>query len=245
MMFSAVDLSLVGPFGKNQMLYLGEGVNLILGSNGSGKTTIAKELLRSYRATFSRRDLPLELAIALVFIGDDYCHNLKRAELIVAATTSLPDTSNLHVFAQIVSYYVNRMIAKKVLRGGSKFDQLEDFSFPFEATISNNNTIRIASASGADMGSYFSASGDSLLLSLACNFALRDLLQFPDPLVVDDGFSLLDESLLSSIYRIILKLKNQRVLLCSPVECERIGIEPHHSLDRDENGLTMVMRRRA
>ena len=237
MEFGSVNISSHGPFSGNQILRFHANVNLIKGSNGTGKTTIFRELLRQYREQYRRNDIPAELAIKLVFIGEGYGHEERRGESIVAAAQALQAVQCLHVLPQLISHRVNQLVARKVMWGQSKFGQPEDSGFPFVVSISEAGVLQIFGVSGGRSDSLFVAAGESFMLSLACNIALRDLLGFGDPFVIDEAFGMLDESLLPACHQGILRTNNQCIFLLSDRISERIGTNPDYILAWDDEKL--------
>lgn len=245
MIFNFIDVSLIGPFAQNQVLHLDDEVNLIQGPNGSGKTTIFHELMRLYREGFDRDDLPLEVATKLTFIGENYAHESKRGQDIVAAGNLLRGNPCMHVFPQLISHYVNQLVAKKVLWGRSKFGQPADICFPFVVSINKTAALQISNSVGVQIDGKFSAAGESFLVALACNLALRDLLDFRDPFVVDGAFGMLDESLLPSCFDKLLRTRSQKIFLISKDVCEQLQEKPHYLLAADQHERTSVVTMRA
>lgn len=246
MEFESVNISSLGPFSGNQIVRFHANVNLIQGSSGTGKTTIFRELLRQYCEQYRRNDIPAELAIKLVFIGEGYGHEERRGECIVAAAHALQAVQCLHVLPQLISHRVNQLMTQKVMWGYSKFGHPEDSGYPFVVSISEAGALEIFGASGGRFDSLFVAVGESFMLSLACNLALRDLLGFSAPFVIDGALDLLDESLLPACYQGILRTNNQSILLLSERVSERIGANPDYILVwDDEKVLTRAVATRA
>jgi hypothetical protein len=240
MRFESVNISSLGPFSENQILRFHANVNLIQGSNGTGKTTIFRELLRQYREQYRRSDIPVELAIKLVFIGESYGHEERRGQSIVVAAHKLQAVQCLHLLPKLIAHRVNQLIARKVMWGHSKFGQPEDSGYPFAVAISEEGALEIFGASGSRSDSLFVAAGESLMLSLACNFALRDLLEFGDPFVIDGAFDLLDESLLPAFYQETFRMNNQRIYLLSERISERMGADPDYVLVWDDDKVRIL-----
>lgn len=239
MQFEVANISSLGPFSENQILRFHANVNLIQGGNGTGKTTIFRELQRQYCEQYRQSDIPAELATKLAFIGEGYGHEERRGQGIVAAAQKLQAVQCLYLLPKLVSHRVNELIAPKVMwshsnRGYSKFGQLEDSGYPFSVGISEAGELEIFSASGSRSDSLFVAAGESFMLSLACNFALRDLLKFSDPLVIDGALDELDESLFPACYQEISRMNNQRIYLLSERVSRRIGASPDYVLVWDD-----------
>lgn len=245
MEFDSINVSTLGPFSADQALLFHGGINLVQGPPGSGKTTIFRELERRYRELFQRHDLPVELAVKLVFIGEDYAHSERRGESIVKAGHALTDASCIRVYPQLISHYVNQLIAPKVMWGRSKFGSADTSGYPFQVSIAESGALEIFDAKGDSVNGLFMAMGESFLLSLACNIALRDVLGFFDPIVVDGAFGMLDESLLPGCHSGIVRTKSQCIYLLSETSSKRLPITTDYVLTRVEENRTCAVRTRA
>ncbi len=245
MEFDSINVSQMGPFSADQVLLFHGGINLVQGPAGSGKTTIFRELERRYRELFQRRDLPVELAVELVFIGEDYAYCERRGESIVKSVQAESDAPCIRVLPQLISHYVNQLIAPKVMWGHSKFGSPDTSGYPFQVSIAESGAIKLFNAEGDSVDALFMAAGESFLLSLACNIAVRDVLGFLDPIVVDGAFSMLDESLLPGCHRGIARTKCQCIYLLSETTCERLPITTNYFLTRAEDYQTCAVRTRA
>jgi hypothetical protein len=236
MNFDSVDVSGLGPFGTNQTLRFHAGINFIQGGNGTGKTTILSKLLRDYSELFLRTDIPIELALKLVFIDECYGIDGRSGSNLIAAARTVRGEQCLHVLPRLVSHHVNQLIARKVMSGQSKFGEPEESGYPFSVLISDSGNLEVVDVFGRNSSGLFVAAGEKTLLALACNFALRDLFKFSDPLAVDGVFRMLDASLLSACYRGIATMGSQCVFLLTEGVMGVLDLEPDYTLVWNEQG---------
>ena len=241
MNFESINVSGAGPFAENQSIKFRDRVNVIKGPLGSGKTTIFRALERKYCETYERHNIPVELAVRLVFIGESYGYGEKRGKGIIEAGRLLPDMTCIHLLPTLISHYVNQMIAPKVIWGHSKFSSAERSGFPFQVQMSESNDLQIFNSVGNPVDNLFLAAGESFMLALACNIALRELLQFSDPIVVDGAFGMLDESILSGCHIGIERSVNQSIYLVSEACGERIPVAASNVLAQTDSGKTFVV----
>jgi len=241
MEFDSINVSKLGPFSENQTLLFHGGINLIQGPPGTGKTTVFRELERRYRELFQQRDLPVELAAKLVFIGEDYGHSERRGESIVKEGYALSAAPCIRVYPQLISYYANQLIAPKVLSGGSKFGSADTCGYPFHVSITETGALEVFDAEGDSVDRLFQAAGETFVLSLACNIALRDVLGFFDPLVVDAGFGMLDESLRRGCHMGIARTNSQCIYLFSESSAQNLEIDPDYFLTQIEGNRTCAV----
>ena len=241
MEFESIDVSALGPFTEEQVLLFHDGLNLIKGPHGSGKTTIFQELQDQYRGLYQRHDVPAELAAKLVFIGEGYAHDVRRGESIVAAGSSLSDAPCIRLFSQLISHHINQLIAPKITWGRSKFGEAKSCGYPFYASIVKSGGIEVLNTAHRAVDDLFLAMGETFLLSLACNFALRDVLGFHDPLVVDGAFGFLDESVFAGCYEGLARTKTQCIYLLSEASSERVPLNPDYVLTRVKGDRTRAI----
>lgn len=232
----------MGPFAGDQVLLFHGGINVVQGPSGSGKSTIFRGLESRYRELFQRHDLPIELAVELVFIGEDYAYDKRRGESIVKSVQDQYDAPCVRVLPQLVSHYINQLIGPKVMLGHSKFGSPDTSGYPFQLAIAESGAFGLFNANGDSVDDLFRAAGESFLLSLACNIAVRDVLGFIDPIVVDAAFDVLDESLLYGCHRGIARTNCQCVYLFSEATSERLPITSDYILTRVENYQTCAVR---
>ncbi len=233
MEFESIDVSALGPFADEQVLLFHDGVNLIKGPPGSGKTTIFQELQNQYRGLYQRHDVPFELAAKLVFVDEGYTDYQYR-ESMFAGGYSLDDAPCIRLFSQLISHHINQLIAPKALVGRNKFGGANSCGYPFHVSIKESGGIRVFNTAQRPVDDLFFAMSETFLLSLACNFALRDVLGFHDPLVVDWGSGVVDKAIFAGCYNVLVRTESQCICLLSESFAERVPRSPDYVLTEVE-----------
>ena len=144
----SVNFSKLESLTTDQTLLFHGGINLIEGPFGYDKlTTIFRELEKQYREHFKRNDLPIELAVKLVFIGEGHCSSAENAISIIDSINAMNDLPCLRVLPQLISHYINQLIAPKVMwyvRGSDSADT----RYPFKVSITDSGAPKVCDAKG-------------------------------------------------------------------------------------------------
>lgn len=238
--FEGIDLSGLGPFAENQTIRFNKGINVVKGPNGSGKTTIFRALERQYRESSQGQKLPKELSEKLVFVGENSQFTESWGEEIVGASLQLSEVGCMHVLPTLISHHLNQMIAIKVLGKPKGLEPAGSKQFPFQAAISARGDLLIADFAGVAAHEVFRASGEQFLLALACNLAIREIFNFSDPLVLDNAFGMLDDSLFQGCHKAISGGVGQAIYLLSEASSKRVPVAASNVLERTTSGKTYV-----
>ena len=218
--FRKLDISGVGPFGEGNVLHFSDGLTLICGGNGLGKTTIARALrgdnpdARLEHSGYLDPSIPdwliyFEEALRLPGGGDRYTALM---DLLATRMFSKLDWRQLE---DAITLGIREMLEVKVL-GLSKFSGVISSSQQIKLKIEEDGYLNIIDGiTGQDLNWGFRAEGERFVLYLAINRALR--LQVSSevdlPFVVDANLSVLDTGLLSEVQRFIENMGAQVILL--------------------------------
>lgn len=239
MSFETIDVSELDPFVANQANTFRSGINVVKGTHGSGKSTMFSEMQRLYRESRLRHDLPVEIALGLVFVGEGSIDR-RHVEGLVRKSRSLASVTCGHLLPTVMSHYLNRLIVPKIRKGPSKFGSA-DCSFPFRVEVSQAGEFDILDSTDGSAGDLFVAVGESVVLAIACNLALRDLFKLADPVVVDGVFDRLDPSLLDGCYRELAKCVDQSIFLIGDHLCDRFPVAAEHDLKPGADRQTTIV----
>lgn len=243
MQFESIDLSDVGPFKSDQEIKFRSQWNLIIGPNGSGKTTIFQEIQKVYDDHYEHPTEIRGLAHKLVFLDEEYSCGQTNPQSIIEDACSI-DNLNKSILERLISYNLNKIIAFKKV-SPSKFQSHDERSIaaPYEASITDSYELLIHDFSGNSLSNLFQATGEMIVLSLACNLSLRMLIGVRDPIVIDNLFSMLDSSLQVGVYRELNKSPFQKILLSNPYSHDGLDLPCDYQLvtgSESENYLTSI-----
>jgi hypothetical protein len=228
MEFQTVNVSGLGPFAQEQFIHLSHQCNLIQGANGSGKTSITAELMRIFKSAYTHDTVPLDQALSLCFIGEDYAYLNRRESSVFAAAHRIALETNSSKFTDALTFHINCLIGEKRPRN------------KFTAAINAQGSIDVCDENGC--GSPFSApaASEQFVLSLATNLAVRDLLEFYEPIVIDGAFGSLDQPILSACFRSVVERSEQRIILQSPRLFNRVSAQTDFTIVVTAKGFSEI-----
>lgn len=204
--FRYVDVRGHGPFGECATLHLRAGLNVIVGSNGSGKTTVVRELRRQYAGWSESAGLPGRplLPADLVFLdetcGAFRCHSGLQGLGLVAGNLDLA-----RLEADLGAYF-RQLLPPERLRAGHMAEARFRVQADGDVTLERGGELTPPS---------WLAWGERFLFELAWNRALRAQLD-PEgecPFVLDDLLCNLDRELTRTVAAALPGMARQVVLL--------------------------------
>ncbi|WP_427500882.1 AAA family ATPase [Methylomonas sp. MED-D] len=226
--FGKIDVSGEGPFDSGQSLSFSDGLTLIAGGNGTGKTTIANALRRKFECSDNSSDIR-DIADWLIFL-DDYvdtpCGGAPWRQLALLISSHHQSLIAPKSFEDDLTSNIREMLRVKVGSGFNKFSTRVTSVEQLRATIANDGAAFVTAVNGEDISASFQAMGERLVLYLSINASVRKLLRLDVPFVVDSQLGCLDQSLLHSCYKFISEISKQTIILESNYVVERLGEKP-------------------
>jgi hypothetical protein len=238
--FNTVKLDRLGPFGSEQSINLSSPLNFVQGPSGSGKTTIATELMREFQATYDNDIVPLEQALVLSFLGEDYAYQHLRNSTTLTPPLKAALADAPSNFVETSTFYLNQLMHEKISSGMSKFGDTDRHTRPLAVSLSEDGRFNILDSFGKDMSSFFLAAGEQFVIALATNLAIRDMLGYCEPIVVDGAFGMLDNFLLTSCFRAIVERSEQRIILHSEQVFRYVAASPDFVILHKPYGFSEV-----
>lgn len=236
--FRNVDVSNAGPFASEQSLYFSEGLTLVAGGNGTGKTTIAKTLRREYESTnrlTPEREIA-EIPSWLIFFDDDVrtpYGGAPWAPLALLMSSHREFFTRRSDFDSDLTMNVRKLLGTKLETRYSKFSTRVTSPDQLHVTLNDDGAVVLTVNDGEHVIDCFQAMGERLALFLSINAAVRKLLFFDVPFVVDSQLGFLDQSLLRSCYQFIPGVGKQTIVLESSLIVEMLGLRPHFQIVYD------------
>jgi hypothetical protein len=235
MNFKCIDVSSLGPFPKNQKITFHPGINVIQGGNGTGKTTIFLELIRNYLEKHQIQKIDVELELNLVFIDGSSPREADINLLASAANHTHGQTLFNSRLSAMISNRLNEYIRRKTAAGLSKFGELSKSGYPFSTLVSENGIIRVLDSSGRMVDSAFAAMGERFAMMLAWNLAVRDLIGFDNPIVIDGGpLDVMEVPFMEVFLEQLISQGSQCILLAPERRTERLFRNPDYVLEWDK-----------
>lgn len=222
--FRNIDVSKAGAFAGCQSLEFSDGLTMIERGAASGKESIVETLRQQFQdaeknAFIENKRIP----IWLVFLDvDAVCHCRGGASGALASVFSSSQTffTRRHEFEGYLTQNIMAML-------GSSYGRLR-------AKVSGDGRFDITDEpSGRNINAYFHSIGKQIILFLAINEALRELLSLDLPLVVDSLMDNLDPALLFPCFRFICAMNGQRIVIARDDVVERLGAKPDYRIASD------------
>lgn len=241
-----IDLSSQGPFGGNQQLHLKNGVTLISGCNGRGKTTIALAVLEDYESWPSSRDEPMPVNIRRSLILHDQKTVQKvctyPSNRLVMELMDLPMLANRKGhFEKCTASNIGRMLMHKAKTPGSKFWGMANDLNNLKMTICDGDTLRLY-LYGTSISHLFLAQAEMVVVSLALIAAVRRLVSLEAPLIVDSTLGYLDATLAQPCFAFLHGIGQQVIILDNEPGLERLNVVPDYRLVIDPFTGKMIMK---
>ena len=199
--FNPLDMSHQGPFGHGQIFRPRmQGLTMVSGPAASGKTTIVQKLRETLAAAWPLdAPLPLNVALSLGFL--DRPEELPSGgapwpllrELLEAGVA---DAAFLRRLAPLVERHLQHMMSSKVPSIPTKFNGAIGSSRELRIKIGADTSLNILDTNGRSLRGLFVAYSETVVLYLAGNRALRELLALDLPFVVGSEIDWVDHLLL-------------------------------------------------
>jgi hypothetical protein len=235
--FRNVDVSNVGPFDSKQLIYFTDGLTLVAGENGTGKTTIVKTLRREHEGSgFTKRQKTNEASSCIVFFDDNVqapCGGTPWTPLISLMSTHQEFITRRREFENDLTKNVQQLLRAKIESRSSKFLTRVSFTEQLQVRVVDDGTVAISTNDGEDIIDCFQAMGERLVLYLSINAAVRKLLSLDLPFVVDSQLGYLDRSLLYPCYQFIVGVSQQTIVFENGLVVEMLGLKPHFQIVYD------------
>ncbi|MBM3204328.1 hypothetical protein FJZ55_10555, partial [Candidatus Woesearchaeota archaeon] len=228
-----IDVSGEGPFDSGQSLSFSDGLTLIAGGNGTGKTTIANALRRKFECSDNSSDIR-DIPDWLIFL-DDYVDTpcggepWKQLALLISSHQSLIAPKS---FEYDLTSNIREILRVKIESGFNKFSTRVTSVEQLRVTIAKDGAAFVT-ANGVDITHSFHANNERLVLYLSINASVRKMLRLDVPFVVDSQLDRLDQSLLHSCYKFISEISKQTIILESNYVIEKLGEKPQHLIKYD------------
>jgi hypothetical protein len=245
--FRKLDVSGLGPFGEGNVLRFRDGLTLICGGNGLGKTTIARALRGN------SPDARLEHVGCLDPCVPDWLIYFEEAllpgggdrytALTDLLTTGVFSSVDWRLFEEAITLGLREMLEVKVL-GTSKFSGVISSSQQIELKIEEDGCLSITdSITGQDLNWGFRAQGERMVLYLAINRAIRSQVstELDVPFVVDANLSVLDMDLLSKVIEFIESMAGQIILLERCFDPDRLRLATYEIRPDAGSGKSMIV----
>jgi hypothetical protein len=236
--FRNVDVSRLGPFDSDQLLCIPDGLTLVAGRNGTGKTTIAEALRREYygakRTTSESRDQ--EVPSWLIFFNDSVqmpyagAHCAPLASLMSCRREFFTRRRDIE---SDLTKNIRLLLRDKIEGRVSKFSTRVTSPEQMLVTLIDDGAVVVATESGEQIIDCFQAIGEKLALYLSINATVRNLLCLDIPFVVDSQLCQLDKALLSVCYHFVAEVSKQSIVLESNFVVDALGVEPRIRIAQD------------
>jgi len=236
--FRNVDVSRLGTFDSGQLLCIPDGLTLVAGRNGTGKTTIAEALRREYydakRTTSESRDQ--EVPSWLIFFNDSVqmpygaVHWAPLASLMSCRREFFTRRRDIE---SDLTKNIRLLLRDKIESRVSKFSTRVTSPEQMLVTLTDDGALVVVTESGEQIIDYFQAMGERLALYLSINAAVRNLLCLDVPFVVDSQLGQFDKAVLSACYQFIAEVRKQSIVLESNFVVEALGVEPRIRIAQD------------
>lgn len=234
MRFRHLQAGGVGPFAPGTAFTFREGLNVVEGENGAGKTNVFGLLREQYRRALEAG--AATLPDCLVFMGEgDRTRPEKRDDTSVQRLLNAPSLDRPRLEADL-SHAFHRVCGGGGLRGTR--------DVPLNIRITDTGLLEMADGERL-LGPSFMAAGEHVLLHLALVQALRA--QFKDgpghPFVVDGIFGSLDSLYRQRAVTAVTAMAPQVIVLVSPGQREELGWRANFRFEREAGpeSLTRVL----
>lgn len=237
--YREIDVSGLGRFDENSKLEFLEGLTVVGAENGLGKTTLCHALMGDYpnRSISVEGKIDFHLPRWIYFFQAE--ENYPMPGQIWGNFKTLFEKKTQIVFdhatlAAEISEYASLLLSKKrAAEAETQFERL-GAGDPITVSVDEHYRLSIASSTGQSLNSSFGM-GDSLLLHVSLLRAARDQLGFmlEPPLVLDDPFGFLGESLRNTIIPFVLSFPTQIVLVWNHQFYGKYAKEPDYLITRD------------
>lgn len=234
--FRHIDFSNLHPFDSEQSLQFLDGLTIIVGKNGAGKTTIVDALRREYEDTnnITQGGGLAGIPSWLIFF-DRHLEDLPRpglpwAPLVLLMASHLEILIRRNDFDSNLTKNIRELLGQKIESQSSKFLTVASSPGQLNAALNDNGAIIITSSDGECINDCFEATSERLALFLSINAAVRKLLSLDVPFVVDAQFRICDTDLLESCYQFIPGFSKQTIILEHDSFLERLGIKSNFQI---------------
>jgi len=229
--FRKIDVSGVGSFDSDQSLYFSDGLTVVEATNRFGNiTTIVETLRQNYEGANQTNSIAenTEIYSWLVFYDDKIRRGpnggyaWEPLASLISSSQTFFDRHN--EFDDYVTKYIRQILDEKI-QGKSKFLGLIESSEQLSASVKREGVIVIKSnKDGYDISHCFQSIGESLVLYVSVNLAVRKLFLLDIPFVVASRFETQEQSVRSAIFQCINDVCGQIIVLAPDNDLQKLGL---------------------